>query len=39
MPFIRFGHFVMQRKQLLGVASRAESRDPTGNPIVRSEAA
>ena len=39
MPFIRFGHFVMQRKQLLGIASRAESRDPTGNPNVRSEAA
>ena len=27
-PFIRFGHFVMQRKQLLGIARRAESLDP-----------
>lgn len=27
-PFIRFGHFVMQRKQLLGIAWRAESLDP-----------
>jgi len=39
MPFIRFGHFVMQRKQLLGIASRAESRDPTGNGATLSEAA
>lgn len=27
-PLIRFGHFVMQRKQLLGIAWRAESLDP-----------
>jgi hypothetical protein len=27
-PFIRFGHFVMQRKQLLGIAWRAELLDP-----------
>jgi hypothetical protein len=27
-PFIRFGHLVMQRKQLLGIAWRAESLDP-----------
>jgi hypothetical protein len=39
MPFVRFGHFVMQRKQLLGIASRAESRDPAGDSIARSEAA
>jgi hypothetical protein len=26
--FIRFGHFVMERKQLLGIAWRAESLDP-----------
>ncbi len=39
MPFVRFGHFVMQRKQLLGIASRAESRDPAGNHTARSEAA
>ena len=39
MPFIRFGHFVMQRRQLLGIASRAESRHPTGNHTTRSEAA
>jgi hypothetical protein len=25
MPFIRFGHFIMQRRQLLGIAYRAES--------------
>jgi hypothetical protein len=30
MPFVRFGHFVMQRKQLLGIASRAESSQPAG---------
>jgi hypothetical protein len=28
-PFIRFGHFVMQRKQLLGIAGRAESLEPS----------
>ena len=39
MPFFRFGHFVMQRKQLLGIASRVESRDPAGNSVARSEAA
>jgi len=38
MPFVRFGHFIMQRKQLLGIASRAESRQPGGN-TTRSEAA
>ena len=38
-PFVRFGHFVMQRRQLLGIASRAESRHPTGNNATRSEAA
>jgi hypothetical protein len=27
-PFIRIGHFVMQRKQLLGIARRAESLPP-----------
>ena len=27
-PFIRFGHFVMERKQLLGIVWRAESLDP-----------
>jgi hypothetical protein len=39
MPFIRFGHFVMQRKQLLGIASRAESRRATGKHTTRAEAA
>jgi hypothetical protein len=39
MPFVRFGHFVMQRKQLLDIASGAESRHPTGNNHMRSEAA
>jgi hypothetical protein len=38
MPFIRFGHFIMQRRQLLGIASRAESRHSTGN-ATRSAAA
>jgi hypothetical protein len=31
MPFIRFGHFIMQRKQLLGIASRAEARRVAGD--------
>jgi hypothetical protein len=39
MPFIRFGHFVMQRKQLLNIASRAESRGHAATHMVRSEAA
>jgi hypothetical protein len=37
-PFIRFGHFVMQRKQLLGIARRAESQDPS-RTVARTEAA
>ena len=37
-PFIRFGHFVMQRKQLLGIAARAESQDPS-RTVARTEAA
>ena len=39
MPFVRFGHFIMQRKQLLGIASRVESRHSIGNNTTRSEAA
>jgi hypothetical protein len=39
MPFIRFGHFIMQRRQLLGIACRAESRRTTGTHAARSEAA
>jgi hypothetical protein len=39
MPFVRFGHFVMERRQLLGIASRAESRHLTGSNATRSEAA
>ena len=39
MPFIRFGHFIMQRRQLLGIASRAESRHSTGSKTTRSQAA
>jgi hypothetical protein len=39
MPVIRFGHFVMQRQQLLGIASRAESRHPTGHHATHSEEA
>ena len=38
-PFIRFGHFIMQRRQLLGIASRAESRHSTGSNTTRWEAA
>ena len=39
MPFIRFGHFIMQRRQLLGIAQRVESRQATGAGTTRSEAA
>ena len=39
MPFIRFGHFIMQRRQLLGIAYRAESRHSAGSNTTRSEAA
>ena len=39
MPFIRFGHFIMQRRQLLSIAYRAESRQTTGSNTTRSEAA
>lgn len=39
MPFVRFGHFIRQRRQLLGIASRAESRHATGTNTTRSEAA
>jgi hypothetical protein len=38
MPFVRFGHAIMERKQLLGIASRAESRAP-GRDGTRLEAA
>jgi hypothetical protein len=30
MPFVRFGHAVMERRQLLGIASRVESRERDG---------
>lgn len=39
MPFIRFGHFIMQRRQLLGIAHHAESRQTRGTNTTRSEAA
>ena len=39
MPFIRFCHFIMQRRQLLGIASPAESRHSTGCTTKGSEAA
>ena len=40
MLLVRFGHFIMERKQLLGIAFRAESRHSTGNnTTTRSEAA
>ena len=29
MPFIRVAHFIMQRRQLLGIASRVESSHRT----------
>ena len=28
MPVVRFGHAIMERKQLLGIASRVERREP-----------
>ena len=31
MPFVRFGHAIMERRQLLGIASRVESREPGGH--------
>ena len=31
MPVIRLGHAIMERKQLLGIASRVESRKPSGH--------
>jgi len=37
-PLIRFGHFVMQRKQLLGIACRAESQNSV-RTVARTEAA
>ena len=38
IPFIRVGHFIMQRRQLLGIAQRAESRPATETNTKRSEA-
>jgi hypothetical protein len=38
-PFIRFGHFVMERKQLLGIAARAELLRSTGDPGIQRDAA
>jgi hypothetical protein len=31
MPVVRLGHAIMERKQLLGIASRVESREPSGH--------
>ena len=39
MPFVRLGHFVMQRKQLLGIARRAESLASAPDEGTRTEAA
>jgi hypothetical protein len=39
MPVIGFGHFVMQRKQLLTIASRVESQPRDANRPVRKAAA
>ncbi len=38
MPFVRFGHAIMERRQLLGIASRVESWEPGGDGT-RAEAA
>ena len=38
-PFIRLGHFVMERKQLLGIAARAELLRSTGDGGMRRDAA
>ena len=38
-PFVHFGHFLMQRKQLLGIADRAERvASPGGRPVQRDAA-
>jgi hypothetical protein len=39
IPVIGFGHYVMQRKQLLTIASRVESRPRGANRLVRRTAA
>lgn len=39
MPVVRFGHFIMQRKQLLGITSRVESQKHSGGRDVRTELA
>ena len=39
MPFVRWGHFVMQRKQLIGVARRAEAESCLLDGETRSEVA
>jgi hypothetical protein len=38
-PFIRLGHFVMERKQLLGIAARAELLRSTGDGGIQRDAA
>jgi hypothetical protein len=38
-PLIRLGHFVMERKQLLGIAARAELLRSTGNAGIQRDAA
>ena len=39
LTFVRLAHFIMQRKQLLGIASRAESRQRIGDHAIPTEAA
>jgi hypothetical protein len=39
LPFIRLAHFVMERRQLLGIASRVESASQPAHHRRRSEAA
>ena len=38
-PFVHFGHFLMQRKQLLGIADRAEHVASPGSRPVQRDAA
>jgi hypothetical protein len=39
MPLIRAGHFIMQRKQLLGIARRAESPHAALESRIRTDVA
>ena len=39
MPAVRLAHFIMERRQLHGIAARVESRQQTGDDDKRTEAA